>query len=225
VLETDLALHISRIVVKRQEQDIRVWGINDKGCFFMKSAYASIAKRGDGTRIAVFDLLWKAKAFPTVLITAWKPLLDRLPTRECLSRRGVTMESTLCVLCQSKVESCQHLFLECDVVVRVWDLCYRWIGILFVQHNPLKNHFESFTLTQVSNKQDMVWKGIWAAIVRSVWEHRNSVAFKQGVVDAEEMFQQAQLKSWLWMKYRVHRFNYSFVDWVLNPMLCIKSYK
>jgi len=189
VLETDLALYISRTVVKRQEQDIQVWGINDKGCFSVKSTYASI--RGDDTRIAVFDLLWKAKAFPSVLITAWRSLLDRLPTRECLSRRGVTMESTLCVFCHFKVESSQHLFLECDVVVRVWDLCHRWIDILSVQHNALKNHFKSFTLTQVSNKQDMVWKGIWAAIIRSEWEHRNLVAFKQGVVDAEEMFQQA----------------------------------
>jgi len=223
VLETNLNAHISRTIVKRQEPDIRVWGINDEGCFSVKSAYAS--RRGDGTCIAAFDLLWKAKAFPSVLTTAWRSLLDRLPTKECLSKRGVTMESTSCVFCHSKVKSSQHLFLECDVVVRVWDLCHRWINILSVQHNALQNHFNSFTLTQVSNKQEMVWKGIWAAIVRSVWEHRNLVVFKQGVVDAEEMFQQAQLKSWLWMKYRVCRFNYSFVEWVLNPMLCIKSYK
>ena len=222
-METDLASYISRAVITRQEQDTRVWGINDKGCFSVKSAYASI--RGDGTRNAVFDLLWKAKAFPSVLTTAWRSLLDRLPTRECLSRRGVTMESTLCEFCHSKIETSHHLFLECQVVVRVWDLCHRWIGILSVQHNVLSNHFESFTLIQVSNKQDLIWKGIWTAIVRSVWEHRNLVAFKQGVVHAEEMFQQAQLKSWLWMKYKVCRFNYSFVDWVLNPILCIKSYK
>ncbi|XP_068466211.1 uncharacterized protein [Phaseolus vulgaris] len=121
VMETDLVSYISRAVITRQEQDTRVWGINNKGCFSVKSAYASI--RGDGTRNAVFDLLWKAKAFPSVLTT-------------------------------------------------------------------------------VSNKQDLIWKGIWTAIVRSVWEHRNLVAFKQGVVDAKEMFQQAQLKSWLWMKYK-----------------------
>ncbi|XP_068475121.1 uncharacterized protein [Phaseolus vulgaris] len=205
VLEKDLKAYISRTIIKRQEQDIRVWGVNNKGCFSMKSAYESI--RGDGTRIGVFDLLWKAKALPSVLIIAWRSILDRLPTRECLSRRGVTMESTSCVFCHSKVESSQHLFLECDVVVRVWDLCLRWIGILSVQHNALHNHFESFSLTHVSNKQEMVWKGIWASIVRSVWEHRNLVVFKQGVVDAEKMFQQAQLKSWLWMKYRVSRYN------------------
>ena len=111
------------------------------------------------------------------------------------------------------------------MVVRVWELCYRWIGILSAQHNVLNNHFESFYLIQLSNKQNMVWKGIWAALVRCIWEHRNAVVFKQRVVDVEEVLQQAQLKSWLWMKNKANRFNYSFTDWILNPILCIKSYK
>jgi len=86
-------------------------------------------------------------------------------------------------------------------------------------------HFVSFHLTQSSNKQNLVWKGVWAAIVRCLWEHRNSVAFNQGVVDAEEVFQNAQLKSWLWLKHKAHDFNYSFADWVLNPLSCISSFK
>ena len=55
VMETDLVSYISRAVITRQERNTRVWGINDKGCFLVKSAYASI--RGDGTCNAVFDLL------------------------------------------------------------------------------------------------------------------------------------------------------------------------
>jgi len=224
VMERELVVHISRITMKKEEQDTRVWGNTEQGCFSVKSAYATLAKRGRGHPVEVFQLLWKAKAFPNVLTTAWRALLDRLPTRECLTRRGVMLDSNLCVFCQIKVESCQHLFMECDVVVRVWELCYRWIGILSAQHNELNNHFESFCLVQLSKKQNMVWKGIWAALVRCIWEHRNAVVFKQSVVDAEEVLQQAQLKSWLWMKNKAHRFNYSFTDWILNPMLCIKSY-
>ena len=184
-------------------------GDNEKGCFSVKSSYECLAKNGIGPRLEVFKFLWKTKAFPNVTTTTLRAMLGILPTRECLSRRGVALESTLCALCQAKVKSCQHLFLECSVALCVWALCYRWIGILFVQHNDLKNHFKSFLLIQASNKQNMVWKGVWVAIVRCIWEHRNSVVFKL----------------WLWMKHKVHTFNYSFVDWILNPMSCIKSYK
>ena len=143
----------------------------------------------------VFKLLWKAKAFPNVVTTAWRVLLGRIPTRMNLSRRGVTVNTTLCAMCQSKEESCQHLFLECKYAQRVWSLCLKWIGISFVQQNVLNLHLTSFCLSQTSNKQNLVWKGVWATIIRCIWV------------------------------LNVHSFNYSYVDWVLNPMLCIRGYK
>jgi len=38
---------------------------------------------------------------------------------------------------------------------------------------------------------------MWVAIVKGIWDQRNMVIFKQGVPDAEEVFQMAQLRSWL----------------------------
>jgi len=76
---------------------------------------------------------------------------------------------------------------------------------MFVQHYHLKCHLQNFHLVQVS-----------------IWEQRNCVVFKERVVDAEEIFEMAQLKSWLWVKHRIHSFNYSFVDWVLNPFYALE---
>jgi len=131
------------------------------------------------------------------------------------------MNSIVCVLCQAKEESCQHLFIECKYAQQIWSLCLKWLGILFVQHNDIKDHFVSFHIAQASSKQNLVLKGVWAAIVRCIWDQRNSILFRQGVVDAEEILQMAQLKSWLWMKHREYFLIYSFADWVLNPSICI----
>jgi len=49
--------------------------------------------------------------------------------------------------------------------------------------------------------------------------------FNQKVVDEEEVFQKVQLKSWLWLKHKGTKFNYSLSDWVMNPMVCLSSYK
>ena len=49
--------------------------------------------------------------------------------------------------------------------------------------------------------------------------------FKQGVVDVEEIFHKAQVKSWLWLKHKVPSYSFSFVDWVLNPLSCILSFR
>ena len=135
------------------------------------------------------------------------------------------MNSTLCAMYQLKEESCQHLFLECKHAQWVWSMCFKWICVSFVQLNDLNMHFLSFHLSQASNKQNLVWKGVWATVIKCIWDQRNLIVFKQGVEDAEEVFQKAELKSWLLMKHKVQSFHYSFVDWVTNPMICIGSYK
>jgi len=191
--------------------------------FFVKSAYECVTKIDSCNKSIIFEQLWMSRAFPNVQITAWRVLLDRLPTRLNLSRRGVGVNTSFCALCQKWYESAQHLFLECEVALQVWNWCFRWIGIMFVQHKIPRDHFESFCLVQVNYKQNLVWKGVWAAIVSSIWDQRNRSIFKQDRVDTEEIFHMAQLKTWLWLRYRMKSFSYSFSYWLLNPILCIKS--
>jgi len=112
----------------------------------VSSAYECLAKQVSGPHLDVFKYLWKVKAFPSVVNTAWRALTDSLTTRGGLSRRGVMMNTTLCALCQTKEESCQHIFLECQHAMSVWLMCYRWVGILFVQHEDIRTPFESFHL-------------------------------------------------------------------------------
>lgn len=206
-------------------KDTQVWKSDESGRFSVKSAYEFLTKSERGPKKEVFSILWKTKTFPNVLITAWRALLGRLPTRLGLSRRGIVLNTTRCALCLVEEESCQHLFVECKCARRVWNKCFKWFGILSVQHNDIAIHFEGFSLSHGSKIQNMVWRGVWAAIVRSLWEHRNDVVFNQCVVDEEEVLHKAQLKSWLWLKYKGHNFCYSFSDWVMNPWSCISSYK
>ena len=85
----------------------------------MSSAYECLDKLDRGPHYDAFKLLWKAKAFPNVLITTWRVLLGRMPTRASLGRRGVVLNTLVCPLCQTKEESCQHLFLVCNIALRV----------------------------------------------------------------------------------------------------------
>jgi len=224
-LESELGHQIANAHVIRDAYDVRVWKSGESGCYTVRSAYECLVELGSGSQEEVFKLLWKVKAFPSVLITAWRVLWGRIPTRLALSRRGVQMNSSECVMCGAVDESNQHLFIECKHAWRVWSLCFKWIGIVCAQHNDIKAHFESFNLCQANLKQNLIWKGVWAAIVRCLWDHRNSVMFQQGVVDEEEVLQKAQIKSWLWLKHKGNNFSYSLTDWVLNPIICLTSYK
>ncbi len=92
-----------------------------------------------------------------------------------------------------------------------------------MQHKDIVIHFESFYLPHLSVKQNQIWKGVWVAIVRSMWDQRNLVVFKQGTADVEEIVHIAQLSVWLKLKFGTKSFNYAFSNWILNPDVCMQS--
>jgi len=130
-LESDLLTILSTGSLSKEAQDHLLWRGDPKGMFLVKSAYSILTNHQQvSIKEGVFCSLWQAKAMPRVLVTAWRVLLDRIPTRANLIRRGVLVNSPLCALCNTLEESSQHLFLECVFAQRVWSMCYRWIGIL-----------------------------------------------------------------------------------------------
>ena len=223
-IEGNLMECIASTSVKRDMEDVQVWGDELSDEFTVNATYVSLTKQTRGTRQDALELVWKMKAFPNVLVTAWRVLIDRIPTREGLCRRRVQMNSTVCVMCMTQVETCQHLFIECKFAQQVWSLCLNRLGINLVQHNDPKTHCVSFHCVQANSKQNLVWKGIWAAIVRCIWDQRNFILFNQGVVDVEEIYQMAQLKVWLWLKYRTRLFDFTYADWILflSCLYCLR---
>jgi len=79
--------------------------------------------------------------------------------------------------------------------------------------------FNLLSLRQSGNK---VWKAMWVVIVSEIWDQRNKMVFKGGVVDAEEIFTLAQLKGWLWLKYK-SKTSLSYLDWHFSPVKCLQT--
>ena len=49
--------------------------------------------------------------------------------------------------------------------------------------------------------------------------------FKSGRIDHIEVFTMVQLKVWSWITLKVHLACFSYSDWCLNPLVCMKSIK
>jgi len=172
---------------------------------------------------ASFKMLWSLSVAPSAIVSAWRILLDKLPTKLNLVRRRVQLVNPLCPLCLDGDESTDHLFNTCRVVQQVWDQCDRWIGKVGVRDQATLVNFQSFCLLGHKQSVNRALKGVWVVIVSKVWSHRNKVAFKGGVADADEIFSLALLKSWLWAKYKMKRTSFSYSNWILYPVLCLQS--
>lgn len=71
----------------------------------------------------IFRLAWKSKITPRIKFFAWLILLDRLNTRDMLTRRHFNVQpNALCALCnQGEVETIEHLFFDCPLARRCWN--------------------------------------------------------------------------------------------------------
>ena len=223
VMEEELLSLIMLKTPRKDRKDVLIWNGEQDGEYSVKSAYSFLCSLANNEVQDTVSSLWQAIAAPKALYTAWRIFMDRLPTYDNLIRRGLAVSSSLCVFCKETQETAQHFFIECAYAQRIWILCFRWFGITLVQHKDIVKHFESFYLPHLSVKQNQIWKGVWVAIVRSMWDQRNLVVFKQGTADVEEIVHLAQLSVWLKLKFGTKSFNYAFSDWILNPGVCMQS--
>ena len=156
VMEEDLLSLIMRKTPRKDRNDVLVWNGEQDGEFSVKSTYSVLCSLANNEVQDIFSSLWQAIAVPKALYTAWRILIERLPTYDNLIRRGLVVSSPLCVFCKETQETTQHFFLDCAYAQRVWILCFRWFGITFVQHKDILIHFESFYLPHLSVKQNQI---------------------------------------------------------------------
>ena len=91
--------------------------------------------------------VWKSWALSKVIVFLWKLLLDGIPSRSNLTRRGILLlvGGVGCVFCAAPSESAVHLFLSCHYFFQVWYQVCRCLGWEMVMPMGLAQQFQAFT--------------------------------------------------------------------------------
>jgi len=118
--------------------------------------------------------------------------------------------------------SCRHLFFECKLAWLVWSQCFALLGVTYMFHNDPLSKFLQFRMCNASNLGNDVWATIWVGVVSEIWKHKNNVIFKRGVVDESELFALVQLKVWSWISSKTRFASFSYSDWCLVPLVCMR---
>lgn len=74
-----------------------------------------------------------------------------------------------------------------------------------------------------SRSEHFVGGMLWFATVWSLWLHRNEVIFNNGNLDFEKVIDSIKVSVWTWCDSYVKKGCFSFVDWCINPFLCLQS--
>lgn len=75
------------------------------------------------------DTYWNNWVPIKLNIFIWRLRLNGLPTRFTLSNQGILMDSILCPVCSTTVESIEHLFATCNDLIELWTRVAIWWGV------------------------------------------------------------------------------------------------
>ena len=109
--------------------DTWIWSLSMDGSFTVRE-----------TRQYIDDIILPSLDTPTrwckslpikVNIFMWRAMLDRLPHRLNLSRKGLDLQTICCPVCNFNVESTDHILFSCELASNIWRRVQMWSGYQF----------------------------------------------------------------------------------------------
>ncbi|GJU81265.1 RNA-directed DNA polymerase, eukaryota [Tanacetum coccineum] len=152
-------------------EDRWVWNLENSGLFTV----SSLRKKIDAKRLArVVEATRWIKFVPIkVNVLAWKVMIDALPTRLNISRRGIGIPSLSCPICDCGVESTDHLFFRCTLVKQLGHKVLTWWNLPVAEFDSYVAWKSWLSSMRVSSKIKLVLEGVWSVMWWFVWNHRN----------------------------------------------------
>lgn len=178
VLPTKICLEIQAMPRSHvaNEEDRLIWDASSNGKFNLNSAYT--LANGEAPQSFNGKWIWKLNVLPRIQFFIWMYLHNSIATRERLVSRGLQMPM-LCPLCNSYLETIVHLLRDCNVATNCWQNL--GIGVLspeFYSLNlPIWLEYNCKSV-KTSNHLQIPWSTIFAFGIWTIWNHRNSVVFK-----------------------------------------------
>jgi len=94
--------------------------------------------------------------------------------------------------------------------------------VQFVHHCSTKEHFLGFCAIRIGKTGTSVWRMLWLEIVSSIWKLKNDIVFKNKVCDIVNIFFTNQAKTWTVIRAKFKNSPFSYSNWVIAPLECIK---
>ncbi|KAF5782978.1 putative reverse transcriptase zinc-binding domain-containing protein [Helianthus annuus] len=172
----------------------------------------------DGTEVRRDHGMWWESWIPTkVNLFVWRAEMDRIPTKDALIRRNISIQDGSCPMCDYVDETVMHLFTGCVFAHGVWLAVGRWCRakpiVVFDFTDLLGIHDQFKDKWSQRIIRGIVYTSCWV-----IWKFRNAKVFNNAapsVVDAV-----AWIKSWsfLWLKNRSKFARIEWKDWSCNPL-------
>ncbi|GJR58972.1 cycloartenol synthase [Tanacetum coccineum] len=156
----DLQDVLQSVVVCNDCRDHWKWTLNDDGEFTVKELTKMIEEKILRVESDSEVTLWNKWVPKKVNIFIWRALKGRLPVREELDKRGIDLDSLLCLCCDTVVESCNHSLVLCDLAWRVLERIYKWGEMGNVNAFSIEELYSFNGNVNIPTQSSSIWQAV-----------------------------------------------------------------
>ena len=151
-------------------------------------------------------------------ILLWRLLNNRLPTKDNLITRGVSMASTDCPLCVMCMETLDHLMTSCSTSRVVNAYLLSWVDWWPSGASGVQDLWRQICSIGGDPVNKKVRKVIGAAFYWNLWTQRNTWLFTSSIKKEKEFFRDIQFLAFNWIRCRYKGGKtHSWDSWSCNP--------
>nr|GEV98153.1 RNA-directed DNA polymerase, eukaryota, reverse transcriptase zinc-binding domain protein [Tanacetum cinerariifolium] len=152
------------------------WSFCGSGIFTVKSARDFIDQY---ILVTSSPIRW-SKVIPIKLnIFVWRFVLDKIPTRCNLTKRGVNIPCSLCPICQMELESRDHLVFRCSMALDLYSLFSGWWNIQFPSFHNFAVWEVWLASIRLNKNQKLVLEASFSSLWWHIWIFRNAFLFSE----------------------------------------------
>ncbi|KAM6545221.1 hypothetical protein CsatB_025957 [Cannabis sativa] len=180
-------LDIPRISINHSDQI--VWRDTQNGRFSVKCAYFANQKYRFNPSRDLWKMIWKPGIHPRIAIFMWRVLNGAIPTRDKL----VFIHEKECLLCGDDMESCIHLFRDCNVIKTLWLMGEFPIYCTNVPGETMQEYVENLiSIFPSSDRNSAI--NYMGCLFSVVWAERNKLFYKGNSVFLPLILQQVAVQ-------------------------------
>lgn len=107
-----------------------------------------------------------------------------------------------CPLCRNTQELAVHLFTQCQVTCRLWDMVANWIScvkikpLLWEHEDSLHHQWSTRTITPCCSRRGI--RSMIMLVSQTIWRERNSRIFERKESTTNMMFHKVKDEAALW---------------------------
>ena len=166
-------------------------------------------------------IIWSSTIPLKTSIFLWRAAQDRLPTKMELEKRGISMSTTVCPLCEDASETADHLLAQCRFAKEVFMWVFKWSSLDIGKCNSVVEILKFAAEWGNCPKKKKIKLGVIYGALWSIWLTRNDRNFKNAKVNAARTADGIISLVFGWMKNRGKLGKCNWVGWNHNPFLIL----